>query len=232
MLLECKDFYETETSFLSKELNYRDLELNKAKLVIKAHEKEISTLYNNLIIAKIHRDNNCSYPFSKVDFLSHKLQEIIYPHCVPKIYFGIFDNQENPYFVLERVPLDKLHKAYNIKRQKYHQANEKTYYFEEDFFALSPNDNIDELAKEHNIKVTNMQHEYADFVNKYGIAFDHSHANITWNEDIPVSLEVHKCRRDYLFNYDNCLRYIEGLPNDKEHKKDALAIIYRIAELL
>ena len=119
MLIECSDFYETETSFLSKNLNYHDLELTKAKLVVKAFEKEISTLYNDLIIAKIHRDNNCSYPFSKVDFLSHKLQEIIYPQCVPKIHFGIFDNNEEPMFILERVPLDKLHIAYNIKRQKY-----------------------------------------------------------------------------------------------------------------
>lgn len=232
MLLDCSDFYETETSFLSKNLNYHDLELGKAQLVVKGFEKEISTLYNDLIIARVHRDNNCSYPFSKVDFLSHKLQEIIYPQCVPKIHFGIFDNKEEPMFILERVPLDKLHIAYNIKRQKYYQDNSKNYYFNSDFFTLSANDDIDRLAKEHNIKVTNMQHEYDNFVNKYGIAFDHSHVNITWNNNIPISVEVHKCRRDYLFNFNNCFNYINSLPQDKELKKEALTILNRIEELL
>lgn len=232
MFIESRDFYETETAFLSKILDLNDIDLSKGKLVVKAHEKEIYCLTDKLILAKVHRENDGVYPFSKVDFLSHKLQEIIFPQFVPKIYFALFDNEVAPLFILERIKLDKLHIAYNIQRQNFHKSNGRKFYYDNKFLKLEEKDNIDELAKLHSQKVDIMQKEYLYLMNKYGVAFDHSHVNITWKDNnIPVSLEVHKCRRDYLFNLSICKKYINSLDINNS-KVEALIIINRIEQLL
>lgn len=76
-----------------------------------------------------------------------------------------------------------------------------------------------------------MQRNFSYLLDKYGIAFDHSGVNITWREhDIPVSVEVHKCRRDYLFNFNKCEDFFRSLDDDKMNK-DALVIIDRIRQL-
>ncbi len=122
--------------------------------------------------------------------------------------------------------------AYNIQRQKFHRSNGRNFYYSPSFFKLYEEDNIDGLAKEHFKKVSKMQKEYSYLMDKYGLAFDHSQVNITWKDnDIPVSLEVHKCRRDYLFNLEKCKDYIHNLKESKE-KEDALIIMNRIEELL
>ncbi|MBB6697571.1 hypothetical protein [Clostridium algidicarnis] len=233
MFIECSDFYETETSFLSKSLNLDEIDLSKGKLAVKAHEKEIYCLSNELILAKVHRDNDGVYPFSKVDFLSHKLQEIIFPQFVPKIHFALFDNADTPMFVLQRIKLDKLHIAYNVQRQNFHKSNGRNFYYDPDFLKLDENDDIDELAKEHFKKINRMQEEYSYLIDKYGLAFDHSYVNITWKDnDIPISLEVHKCKRDYLFNLNKCKKYFYNLNNNNERKEEALIILNRIEQLL
>lgn len=232
MLINCRDFYETKTAFLSKSINIDDIDFDKNELVVRAHEKEIYCLSHKLILVKVHRENQGTYPFSKVDFLSHKLQEIIFPQFVPKIHLAFFDNPDTPTFILERIKLDKLHMAYNIQRQKVHKSNGRNFYYSPNFLKLAEEDNIEELAEEHFERVSRMQKEYSYLIDKYGLAFDHSQVNITWKDnDIPVSLEVHKCRRDYLFNLDKCKDYIHNLMDSKE-KEDTLIIINRIEELL
>lgn len=232
MFIECQDFYETEKAFLSKSINLDDIDFHNAKLVVKAHEKEIYCLLNELILANVHRDNDGIYPFSKVDFLSHKLQEIVFPQFVPKIHFALFGNLDTPAFILERIKLDKLHIAYNIQRQNFHKSNGRKFYYDTEFLKLEGNDDIDKLSRLHFEKIDKMQKEYSYLINKYGIAFDHSHVNITWKGDgTPVSLEVHKCRRDYLFNLSKCKEYINSLDNGNT-KEEALVIINRIEQLL
>jgi hypothetical protein len=232
LFIECRDFYETETAFLSKSFGLDDIDLTKGKLAVKAHEKEIYCLTDKLILAKVHRDNEGVYPFSKVDFLSHKLQEIIFPKFVPKIYIALFDNEDTPLFILERIKLDKLHMAYNIKRQNFHKSNGRKFYYDTEFLKLEEKDDIDELARLHSEKTDKMQKEYSYLIGKYGLAFDHSHVNITWkNADTPVSLEVHKCRRDYLFNLSKCKEYLNSLENSGT-KEEALVIINCIEQLL
>ena len=167
-----------------------------------------------------------------MDFLSHKLQEIIFPQFIPKIHFALFDNPDTPAFILERIKLDKLHIAFNIQRQDFHQSNGRKFYYDAEFLQLDENDDISELARMHYDKINKMQMEYSYLIDKYGLAFDHSHVNITWkNDNVPVSLEVHKCRRDYLFNMDKCKSYIDSIDNS-EDKEDALIITKRIEELL
>lgn len=231
MFINCRDFYETEKALLSKNINI-DTDLSEAKLVVKAHEKEIYCLPNELILAKVHRDNDGGYPFSKVDFLSHKLQEIIFPQFVPKIHVALFDNPDTPVFILQRIKLDKYHIAYNRQRQDFHQSNGRKFYYDTDFLKIDENEDIFELSRIHFEKVNKMQKEYSYLIDKYGLAFDHSPVNITWkNDNVPVSIEVHKCRRDYLFNLDQCKNYLKGLDHSKD-KEDALIIINRIEELL
>ena len=232
LLIECRDFFETESAFLSKEISLSNIDITKGNLVVKAHEKEIYCLNDKLILAKVHRDNDGIYPFSKVDFLSHKLQEIIFPQFVPKIYFALFDNEDTPCFVLERIKLDKLHIAYNIKRQEFHKTNGSHYYYDPEFLNLDKNNNIEELSEEHFKKVNKIQKDYSYFIYKYGLAFDHSHVNITWkHNNIPVSLEVHKCRREYLFNLNKCKEYIDNI-SASSLKTEAKIILNRIEELL
>jgi len=232
MFIECEEFYETENAFLSKVVSLENINFSNKKLVVKAHEKEIYTLSNSLIEAVIHRDNSGEYPFSKVDFLSHKLQEIVFPEYVPKIYFGFFNNKSKPSFILERIALDNCHKAYNIKRQRHHIKNKKDYYFDEIFFKIEKENTIDALAEEHFTKVNKIQKDCEYFIDEYGIAFDHSHVNIAWKKNgEPISLEVHKCRRDYLFNYRKCFKYIDSMDNSKS-REEGLRILKRIKQLI
>jgi hypothetical protein len=221
MLIKCRDFYETEDGFMSSSININEIDFSQRKLVVKAHEKEIYTLMDNYILAVIHRDNDGTYNFSKVDFLTHKLQEIIFPQFVPKIHFAFFEEVDTPSYVLERVGLDKLHIAHNVSRQKHHQDSGMAYYYDPEFLTLDENDDINALSKEHVDKIEVMQNKYMYLIDKYGIAFDHSSVNITWdvNGD-PISLEVHKARRDYLFNYENCKYYFESLDDKDLRKQD------------
>lgn len=91
------------------------MDFKKLTLLVKAHEKEIYDA-GDKIIAKVHHDNQGDYHFSDLDFYSHKLLELIYPGKVPIMYEANFDSA--PYFIMEKVTLDPLHKAYNVWRQK------------------------------------------------------------------------------------------------------------------
>ncbi len=153
MFIECMDFYETDTGLLPKSLDLNKIDLSSGKLVVKAHEKEIYLISNHLVMAKVHRDNQGVYPFSKIDFLSHKLQEIIFPQHVPKIHLALFESKDSPIFLLERINLDKLHIAYNLQRQIYHKSCGMDYYYDPEFLKLDENDDIDALERMHSEKV-------------------------------------------------------------------------------
>ena len=45
-------------------------------------------------------------------------------------------------------------------------------------------------------------------------------------------LEVHKCRRDYLFNLSKCKEYFNKLNTDNEKMEEALIILNQIEQLL
>jgi hypothetical protein len=88
------------------------------------------------------------------------------------------------------------------------------------------------LAAAHVLKVELMQKEYSYLIEQYGLAFDHSPVNITWEGNgFPVSLEVHKYRRAYLFQFDRCKEYLNSLKACKE-KEEGILIISRIEQLL
>lgn len=233
MLINCMDFYETENAFLSNIVDIKKLDFANRKLVVKAHEKEIYYLNDNIMQAVIHRDNDGLYPFSKVDFLSHKLQELIFPQHMPKVYCADFSNQYLPYFIIQKIKLDKFHIACNIQKQLIHQHEGKKYYFSSDFLSLDNSYNINKLANEHYDRITSMQSKYEHLLSKYGIAFDHSSVNIVWgNDKTPISLEIHKCRRDYLFSYDICYKYFNRLNLNNSIKNNGLRILKRIKVLL
>lgn len=129
--------------------------------------------------------------------------------------------------------MDKLHIAYNIQRQIFHKANGRKFFFDKDFLRLDENDDIDELARTHAEKVDKMQRRYSCLLDKYGIAFDYSHVNIAWNDnDTPIALEVHKCRREYLFNFTKCKEYFNNLNADNPKREEGIYILNRIGQLL
>ncbi|MBI9011396.1 MAG: hypothetical protein JEZ08_04140 [Clostridiales bacterium] len=229
MLKDIHDFYEVSDGFESK---YTTLDCNFSSLecLVKAHEKEIYNYSDELIVAKIHRDNKGDYPFSKLDFLSHKLLELVYPKNVPKLMAASFENQDLPYYILEKIQLDELHKAYNISRQRVHQNSGECYNYSSSFLDVDK-DNVERLAEEHFQKVNHMQIKYADNLKTYGITFDHSQVNITWRKDIPIALEVHKCQRDYLFDYKRCFEYFNGLSITDDRRNKGLDLLNRIQEL-
>lgn len=217
--------HEDECSIRLADFEIQDVDFNCLELLVKAHEKEIYD-YGDYIIARTHHDNDGDYPFSKLDFLTHKLQELIYPDNVPKIYAGYFG--EDTYYVLEKVVLDPRHKAYNISRQQVHK-NEGLDYDYSDKFLDTPKDDVERLMKEHYEMVLNMQKKHAHNLTTYGITFDHSHVNITWKDHLPVALEVHKCQRSYLFDRVTCREYITNKMVINRDK--ALYLIDRIDEL-
>ena len=233
MLENLLGFYETENSFNGTEIDYISLaKSNMNNLLVKAHEKEIYLLNDNVIVAKIHRDNDGVYPFSKLDFLSHKIQELVYPNLVPKIYAADFTEEETPMYIVEKIPLEKYHIAYNIWRQKDNQQKRLDYKYNPDFLKINSNEDIETLAKRHIQMVDIMKNElYSNLLLEKGIAFDYSYVNITWRNNLPVALEVHKCQRDYLFNYDKCLEYFKEKHPDTEQRENGLRILERINEL-
>ena len=189
-------------------------------------------LNDNLIIAKIHRDNDGVYPFSKMDFLSHKIQELVYPDFVPKIYAADFTEKAMPIYVIEKIPLDKRHIAFNILRQKHHQEEGRNYKYNPEFLKIDSNEDIETLAKQHIQMVDTMKNEVCNnLLSEKGIAFDYSYVNITWRNNLPVSLEVHKHARDYLFNYDKCLEYFKKKYPNTEQKENGIKILERMSEL-
>lgn len=215
--------YEDEYSIALSDFVMEDIDFTRLELLVKAHEKEIYD-YGDYIIAKPHQDNGGRYPFSKLDFLSHKLQELIYPEHVPKIYAGYFGDET--YYVLEKIMLDSRHKAYNIFRQQVHQKEGLQYDYS-DRFLDTPSD-AKKLIEEHHKMVLDMQKQHAHNLSTYGITFDHSHVNITWRENQPVALEVHKCQRAYLFDRKKCRAYIVQMTINKDK---ALDLIDRIDAL-
>lgn len=55
---------------------------------------------------------------------------------------------------------------------------------------------------------------------------------MTWRGEVPIALEMHKCLRAYLFDYEKALSYFSNCHTNKEESKDALIILARIKELL
>ena len=53
---------------------------------------------------------------------------------------------------------------------------------------------------------------------------------MTWHNNHAVFLEVHKGRKDYLFDYKRCLDYIKTMEMDSKEK--GLLLLNRISELL
>ena len=216
------DFIETVNGFEATDIKFENISFDH--LLVKAHEKEIYD-FGDYIIAKPHNDNERDYEFSKVDFLSHKLLELIYGKHVPKLYAASF--ADDTYFILEKLQLDPLHKAYNVFRQGVHKKEGLDYKYDPQFLAV---DNVMTLVEEHRVKVDDIQEQFKRNLEIKGITFDHSHVNITWRNDEPVFLEVHKGRKDYLFDYDRCFRYVETLENDR--RELGLLLLNRIKVLL
>lgn len=224
------EIIETENAFMCNGIDLNLIDFGKLRLLVKAHEKEIYEYGDKMIIARIHNDNHGAYPFSKLDFLSHKLQEIVYPENVPKLYAASFKDKENIFFVLERIEIDVLHKAYNIYRQRAHKSKGESYEFDNTFLDTK-DELIEEYSKIHFGKVEKIQRDFSNNLEMYGITFDHSQVNIAWKDDTPIALEVHKCQREYLFNYERCREYFLRSERNHEEKSKAIQILDRIEEL-
>jgi hypothetical protein len=232
MLTNIMGFYETQYCFNDLKIDYiKQFKTKSKKLLVKAHEKEIYEFDEKIIAAKIHRDNDGVYPFSKLDFLSHKIQELLYREVVPKLYAADFTDANAPVYFVERITLDGYHKAYNITRQIANKSKGLDYKYDKCFFEIGESDNIYELADKHIEMADEMKVKYSHFFDYYGITFDYSNVNIAWKDGNPVSLEVHKCQRDYLFHYDKCLFYFKNNCKDNYTKEIGLALLRRIDEL-
>jgi len=225
MLKDIFDFIEVEDGFVSKDKTVTKIDFSQLKLLVKAYEKEIYDLTDNLILAKPHADNEGNYPYSKIDYLTHKLLELIFPDNVPKLFEAKFNGQT--YIVIEKIDLDPLHKAYNIWRQEVHKKEGLKYDYDNSF--LKVDDDITTLCKMHTEKVNQLQERHQNNLETYGITFDHSHVNVTWRDSGFVALELHKFQRDYLFNYDKCHNYFSQLKDVRREK--GLEILRRIKEL-
>jgi hypothetical protein len=229
----CKGFCETEIGFIPSNCSMDiDWTADSKKLLVKAHERYVYEYNEQLIMTKIHRDNDGKYPFSKLDFLSHKLQEIVFPQITPRLYAANFSDKICPSFLIEKIQLDELHKAYNIIHQKENIIKGKDYYYNEDFFNTDESEILNNKAQEHIKKVKEIQLQFADSINKYGIAFDHAFVNMTWRGEIPVAIEMHKCLRKYLFDYEMATYYFNNFHENKEESRDAFIILSRIKETI
>jgi len=206
-----------------------DWETSNKTLLVKAHEKYVFEYSEDLIMTKIHRDNCGTYPFSKLDFLSHKLQEIVFPSISPVLYAADFSDAEHPAFLIQRISLDEGHKAYNRIHQQEHKNKGDDYRFKHDFFNISSDEA--ELADKHKKFCEKVLEKYSDSLSKYGIAFDIASVNLTQNDGMPIAVEMHKCRRPYLFNYRRCVDYFKHEHQDKNEVDEAMNILHRIYEI-
>jgi len=225
----CRGFSEVENGFISNQYLNIDWKTDNKILLVKAHERYVYEYNENLIMTNIHRDNGGVYYFSKQDFLSHKLQEIIFPHITPKLYAANFSDKDCPMFLIQRISLDAGHKAYNILHQQMHINKGDNYEFKSSYFDVS--ESIEELSEKHKIFCEKTKAEYADSIIKYGIAFDLATVNLTQINGIPIAVEMHKCRRPYLFNYNRCFEYFSNEHRNAQETKDALCILLRMKEL-
>ena len=75
-----------------------------------------------------------------------------------------------------------------------------------------------------------LRNKHANYINDFGITYDHSQVNITFlpNGDF-VSLEVHKCSRDYLFNIS---RFEDFINQNYNIDHDVHKILKRLKELI
>lgn len=232
MIENCRGFYEIETGFIpSNSSIHIDWDTDSKKLLVKAHERYVYDYNDEMIMTKIHRDNGGEYCFSKLDFLSHKLQEIVFPKMTPVVFAANFSDRICPSFLIEKIQLDELHKAYNMLHQKEHSERGQDYFYSKDFFGIAEDEALNEKAQKHIEKIKDVQLQYADSINKYGVAFDHAFVNMTWRAGVPIALEMHKCLRKYLLNYEKAVYYFRNCHQNQEETKDALIILARIREL-
>ena len=231
MFLETKEFVETDDSFRFRSLGNAKEWMRQKQFCVKAHEKNIYRLPENLILAEIHRDNDGEYPFSKVDFLSHRLLKLVFPKNVPQVLLADFSNQNCPFFILERIPLDVGHICYNMSRHKVHRASGRDFQFSSDFFKVPDGVDLEGEARKHAEKVKQLQESNQENIREYGITFDHSAVNITFLDDGNfVSLEVHKGTREYLFNQERFIEYVNRTENT-DIAEEALLVVKRLQEL-
>jgi len=165
-----------------------------------------------------------------MDFLSHKLLEMIFPQNVPKLFAASFEDESKPFFILEKIDVDPLHKAYNVSRQRVHQKKGLSYTYDKDFLSVE-NEKIEGLTKLPFEKVEQLKIDYKSNLNDYGLTFDHSQVNITWCDNQPIALELHKCPSDYLFDYNTCKKYFNSLNETNTIKEKGIEILRRMAEL-
>ncbi|MDD4125644.1 MAG: hypothetical protein PHW77_07985 [Eubacteriales bacterium] len=229
MIADCRGFNEVKDGFISRDYPCVDWNTNNKKLLVKAHERYVFEYNDDLVMTKIHRDNGGIYNFSKQDFLSHKLQEIVFPHISPKLFAADFSDNECPAFLIERITLDEGHKAYNVLHQQMHIQKGDSYEYNRSFFDISGN--IYDLFEKHKMFCEKTKAEYADSLVKYGIAFDIAAVNLALVNGMPAAVEMHKCRRPYLFDYKRCCEYFINEHKNACEVEEALCILTRIKEL-
>ena len=229
MIVNCRGFNEIKDGFISDEYRNIDWRTDNKKLLVKSKERYVYEYNDNLVMTKIHRDNGGGYRFTKQDFLSHKLQEIVFPQISPKVYAADFSNNDCPAFLIERIKLDDGHKAYNILHHQMHKSQGKSYAYNQSFFEVGAN--INELSDKHIQFCETVRAEYADSLVKYGIAFDHTTVNMAQVNGIPVAIEIHKCHRTYLFDYNRCCEYFANEHKNTVEVAEAFNILKRINEL-
>lgn len=168
MIEDCRGFYETDTGFYPSDSSVHiNWNTDTKRILVKAHERYVYDYNDEMIMTKIHRDNGGEYYFSKLDFLSHKLQEIIFPKMTPVVYAANFVDKICPSFLIEKIQLDELHKAYNILHQKENIKKGKDYFYSKDFFNNAESEILNEKAQKHIEKIKEVQKQFADSIGKY-----------------------------------------------------------------
>jgi hypothetical protein len=233
LLINCAGIVETETGFRCEgPTGPVDWSTDARPLLVQAHEKAVYLYNETMVLTKVHRQNGGDYPFSKLDFLTHKLQEIVFPGMCPTLFGADFTDGECPCFLLEKIPLDDCHKAYNILHQEQNSAEGRNYSYDKRFFSLSQEADLQQKARQHLEFVKTVQQTYSNSLSRYGIAFDHAAVNMTQRNGLPIAIEMHKCLRPYLFNYERCRRYFTVEHPCADESSTALLLLGRIGELL
>ena len=230
-MFELSDFYETADEFVSKEAQLSPQEMGSKEFMVKAHEKTVYALSPVLILAQVHRDNGGTYPFSKADFLSHKITEVLFPGMVPQIYAGNFARPDTPYFVLQRIALDPLHMAFNMARQQHYRAQGLDFRLNAHLLSVEAQQ-VEVLATEHWRRCAQIHQQSGECLKAYGIEFDNCAVNISWTpQGTPIFLEVHKARRDYLLDRSRLRRYLEQEREKSAEQMRALTLLNRLDEV-
>ena len=186
------DFIEVDNDFINVGLNPL---IGDFKPFTFGHEKEIHDA-GDVLVCIVDRPIGT---YSPLEFISHRIAEIIFPGQLPHLYQAIF--KTNPIFMTEKIPLDIGHICFNYNLYK---PKEFTGMYSE--IKNFSQGTINQLAKQHEIRV--LQALGNREFDEQGIKLTNNEQDITFDDEgIPIHLEILRATPNY-FNIEAVKDYV------------------------